>query len=290
MVLTDDNFATIIKAVESGRNIYENIKKAIQFLLSGNFAAILVVIVASLMSLPVPFAPVHLLFINLLTDSLPAIALGLEPYHHDVMGEKPRPVKESILTKDFLTRIGVEGGVFGAVVLAAFLIGYRDGNKVLAGTMAIRLVYLVIGSSIMTLTTTPNQLTDGLERLLRPLNKLHVPVHDIAMMMSIALRFIPILLEETDKIMKAQIARGADFENGNLIQKAKNMVPLLVPLFISAFRRANDLAMAMEARCYHGGDNRTQMKPLTYKKRDHVAYVVLVAYLAVAIGFRAAGI
>ena len=161
---------------------------------------------------------------------------------------------------------------------------------VLAGTMAIRLVYLVIGSSIMTLTTTPNQLTDGLERLLRPLNKLHVPVHDIAMMMSIALRFIPILLEETDKIMKAQIARGADFENGNLIQKAKNMVPLLVPLFISAFRRANDLAMAMEARCYHGGDNRTQMKPLCYKKRDHMAYVILAAYLAVAIGFRAAGI
>ena len=161
---------------------------------------------------------------------------------------------------------------------------------VLAGTMAIRLVYLVIGSSIMTLTTTPNQLTDGLERLLRPLNKLHVPVLDIAMMMSIALRFIPILLEETDKIMKAQIARGADFENGNLIQKAKNMVPLLVPLFISAFRRANDLAMAMEARCYHGGDNRTQRKPLCYKKRDHMAYVILAAYLAVAIGFRAAGI
>lgn len=122
MVLTDDNFATIIKAVESGRNIYENIKKAIQFLLSGNFAAILVVIVASLMSLPVPFAPVHLLFINLLTDSLPAIALGLEPYHHDVMGEKPRPVRESILTKDFLTRIGVEGGVIGAVVLAGFVL------------------------------------------------------------------------------------------------------------------------------------------------------------------------
>lgn len=142
MVLTDDNFATIIKAVESGRNIYENIKKAIQFLLAGNFAAILVVIVASLMSLPVPFAPVHLLFINLLTDSLPAIALGLEPCHHDVMGEKPRPVKESILTKDFLIRIGVEGGVIGAVVLAAFLIGYRDGNKVLAGTMAFAVLCL----------------------------------------------------------------------------------------------------------------------------------------------------
>ena len=125
MILTDDNFATIIKAVESGRNIYENIKKAIQFLLSGNFAAILVVIAASLMNLPVPFAPVHLLFINLLTDSLPAIALGLEPYHHDVMGKKPRPVKESILTKEFLIRVGVEGGVIGAVVLTAFLIGYQ---------------------------------------------------------------------------------------------------------------------------------------------------------------------
>lgn len=161
---------------------------------------------------------------------------------------------------------------------------------VLAGTMAIRLVYLVIGSSVMTLTTTPNQLTDGLERLLRPLNKIHVPVHDIAMMMSIALRFIPILLEETDKIMKAQIARGADFENGNLIQKAKNMVPLLVPLFISAFRRANDLAMAMEARCYHGGDNRTQMKPLHYEKRDRIAYLILAVYLLIAAGFRAAGL
>ena len=178
----------------------------------------------------------------------------------------------------------------GEVLWKLGFIKVTKEGLVLAGTMAIRLVYLVIGSSIMTLTTTPNQLTDGLERLLRPLNKIHVPVHDIAMMMSIALRFIPILLEETDKIMKAQIARGEDFENGNLIQKAKNMVPLLVPLFISAFRRANDLAMAMEARCYHGGDNRTQMKPLRYKKADHIAYLVLVAYLAVAIGFRVAGI
>ena len=150
----------------------------------------------------------------------------------------------------------------------------------MAVRMAIRLIYLVIGSS---------QLTDGLEKSLRPLNKIHVPVHEIAMMMSIALRFIPILLEETDKIMKAQIARGADFENGNMIQKVKNMVPLLVPLFISAFRRANDLAMAMEARCYHGGDHRTQMKPLHYAKRDHVAYLVLFVYLAVAIGFRVMG-
>ncbi len=160
---------------------------------------------------------------------------------------------------------------------------------ILAGTMAIRLTYLVIGSSIMTLTTTPNQLTDGLERLLRPLNRIHVPVHEIAMIMSIALRFIPILMEETDRIMKAQIARGADFETGNLIQKAKNMVPLLVPLFISAFRRANDLAMAMEARCYHGGDQRTQMKPLTYKNIDYMAFAVLGIYLGIGVLFRVQG-
>lgn len=171
----------------------------------------------------------------------------------------------------------------GEVIWKLGFIKVTKEGLVLAGTMAIRLVYLVIGSSIMTLTTTPNQLTDGLERLLRPLNKLHVPVHDIAMMMSIALRFIPILLEETDKIMKAQIARGADFENGNLIQKAKNMVPLLVPLFISAFRRANDLAMAMEARCYRGGDGRTKMKPLHYTGVDRTAYVLVIFYVAAVV-------
>ncbi len=154
---------------------------------------------------------------------------------------------------------------------------------VLAVTMAIRLSFLIIGSSVMTLTTTPNNLTDGMESLMKPLNKLKVPVHEIAMMMSIALRFIPILLEETDKIMKAQIARGADFESGNVIKKAKAMVPLLVPLFISAFRRANDLAMAMEARCYRGGEHRTKMKPLVYKKQDFMAYGVLVVYFAACI-------
>lgn len=156
--------------------------------------------------------------------------------------------------------------------------------------MSIRLVYLVVGSSIMTLTTTPNQLTDGLERLLSPLRRMGVPVHEIAMMMSIALRFIPILMEETDKIMKAQIARGADFETGNIFQKAKGLVPLLVPLFISAFRRADDLAMAMEARCYHGGEGRTQMKPLCYKGRDYAAYGIALIYLAVSVLFRVRGI
>ena len=149
--------------------------------------------------------------------------------------------------------------------------------------MAIRLVYLIIGSSIMTLTTTPNDLTDGLETLLNPLKKLHVPVHEVAMMMSIALRFIPILLEGTDKIMKAQIARGADFESGNLIQKAKAMIPLLVPLFFSALRRAMDLALAMEARCYHGGEGRTKMKPLKYESKDRTAYAVIWIYLAAMI-------
>ncbi|MBD8930555.1 MAG: energy-coupling factor transporter transmembrane protein EcfT [Ruminococcus sp.] len=149
--------------------------------------------------------------------------------------------------------------------------------------MAIRLIYLIVGSSLMTLTTTPNSLTDGIESVLKPLNKINVPVHEIAMMMSIALRFIPILLEETDKIMKAQIARGADLESGNIIQKTKAMVPILVPLFVSAFRRANDLAMAMESRCYCGGEGRTKMKPLIYEKRDYLAYTFSAFYLAVVI-------
>ena len=161
----------------------------------------------------------------------------------------------------------------------------REGLKN-AGFMVIRLIYLILGSSVLTLTTTPNQLTDGLEKSLRPLNKIRVPVHEIAMMMSIALRFIPILIEETDKIMKAQLARGADSESGNLLKKAKSMVPLLVPLFISAFRRANDLAMAMEARCYHGGKGRTKMKPLKYKRRDGVAYILVFGYFAAVILLR----
>ena len=147
--------------------------------------------------------------------------------------------------------------------------------------MAFRLSYLIIGSSVMTLTTTPNQLTDGLETGLRGLKKIHFPVHEVAMMMSIALRFIPILMDETDKIIRAQEARGADFDSGGIIKKAKALVPLLVPLFVAAFRRANDLAMAMEARGYHGGEGRTKMKPLVYKTRDYVSYLLFVLYLVV---------
>lgn len=155
-----------------------------------------------------------------------------------------------------------------------------------ASFMAIRLSYLVLGSSIMTFVTTPNQLTDGLEEIMKPLNKIKLPVHEIALMMSIALRFIPILLEETDKIMKAQMARGADFESGNIIKRAKSLIPILVPLFISAFRRANDLAMAMEARCYHGGEGRTKMKPLRYKKNDYMAFSVFSLYIIAVIGIK----
>ena len=167
----------------------------------------------------------------------------------------------------------------GTPVLRLWKLQITEEGILQAVFMALRLAFLIIGSTVMTLTTTPNHLTDGLEKGLSPLRKVHVPVHEVAMMMSIALRFIPILLEETDKIMKAQIARGADFESGNLITRAKNLVPLLVPLFISAFRRANDLAMAMEARCYRGGEGRTKMKPLQYKKRDYLAYGMLVLYL-----------
>ena len=150
----------------------------------------------------------------------------------------------------------------------------------------LRLIYLVMGTSVMTLTTTPNKLTDGLDEGLKPLNKIGVPVHEIAMMMSIALRFIPILAEEADKIKKAQMARGAEFEEGGLIQKAKSLVPILVPLFVSAFRRANDLALAMEARCYRGGEGRTRMKPLKYTGADYRAYIIMILYLAAVIVLR----
>lgn len=189
----------------------------------------------------------------------------------------------------FLLLISISFNLFLTNGRVIFQIGFlkvtHEGLR-LAVFMGLRLMYLVIGSSVMTLTTTPNQLTDGLERSLGCLNRLHVPVHEISMMMSIALRFIPILIEETDKIMKAQMARGADFESGNLVQRAKSMIPILVPLFVSAFRRATDLAMAMEARCYRGGSGRTKMKPLHYEARDRVTYLILLVYLGIVIALR----
>ena len=189
---------------------------------------------------------------------------------------------------------GLKSVVILLVVAAAFNLFLTPGNTLVefwvlsisdkglrsALLMLFRMTYLIVGSSIMSLTTTPNQLTDGMEKSMRPLKYVGVPVHEIAMMMSIALRFIPILIEETEKIMKAQTARGADFESGGLIKKSKALIPLMVPLFVSAFRRANDLALAMEARCYHGGDGRSRMKPLTYTGRDAVGYIVVLAAFA----------
>ncbi len=148
---------------------------------------------------------------------------------------------------------------------------------------SLRLIFLVMGTSLLTLTTSPVALTDALERLLSPLKVIHFPAHELAMMMSIALRFIPTLLEETDKIMKAQMARGADFESGNLFSRAKALVPLLVPLFVSAFQRAAELAMAMEARCYRGGDHRTRMKVLHFGRADLYAVLCMAALIALIV-------
>ncbi len=150
-------------------------------------------------------------------------------------------------------------------------------------TFSFRLVFLVTGSSILTLSTAPVTLTDGLERLASPLKAIKFPAHEMAMMMTIALRFIPTLIEEADKIMKAQTARGADFESGNLLARARAMIPLLVPLFISAFRRAGDLAMAMEARCYRGGEGRTRLHKLQFKRGDLLAFLSILALLVVII-------
>jgi len=168
----------------------------------------------------------------------------------------------------------------GTILFEYKFIRITEEGIATAVKMAVRLVFLIMGSSVMTLTTTPNHLTDGLERSLSPLKRIKIPVHEISMMMSIALRFIPILLEETDKIMKAQQARGADFETGNVFRRAKSLIPILIPLVISSFRRANDLAMAMEARCYHGGEGRTKMKPLKYYRYDYIAYLIIFLYIA----------
>lgn len=172
--------------------------------------------------------------------------------------------------------------VFNVGPLVATQEGIRMGIL-----MSLRLVLLIAVSSLLTFTTSPIALTDGIERLLNPLRRLGVPAHELAMMMTIALRFIPTLLEEADRIMKAQMARGADFASGNLLKRAKNMVPLLVPLFISAFRRADELAVAMEARCYRGGENRTRMKELKIGKIDIGAVLALLALIIILVAVKA---
>lgn len=167
----------------------------------------------------------------------------------------------------------------GKVVIDIGWIQITDEGLETAFYLGTRLIMLVLGTSLLTFTTTPNQLTDGLEKSLGFLNKIKVPVHVMAMIMSIALRFIPVLTEELDKIMKAQTARGIDFESGGLLKRVRSMVPIVVPLFIAAVRRANDLAMAMESRCYHGGEGRTKLRPLVYGKRDLAAYAVLIIFM-----------
>lgn len=203
------------------------------------------------------------------------LALSRIPFSYAARGLKP--IFVLMVFTAFLNLFWTDGTVFFR--MGALEVTWEGLYKM--AYISLRLVLLVLGSSLMTLTTTPNQLTDGLERILRPLRAFRVPVHEMAMMMSIALRFIPILIEETNRIMKAQTARGADFESGNLLQRLRNMLPLLIPLFVSAIRRATDLALAMDARCYHGGAGRTKMHPLRYGKIDFAAYGCLVAYLGI---------
>lgn len=175
------------------------------------------------------------------------------------------------------------GEIIWSLTIFRFTLKITNEGLAAGVTMAVRLLYLIMGTSLLTLTTSPLQLTDGIEKLLKPLRKIKVPSHEIAMMMTIAIRFIPTLAEETDKIKKAQTARGADFETGNIIKRAKAMIPLLVPLFISAFRRADDLATAMEARCYNGGDNRTRMKESHMTALDVKAIVIFTLAAAVVL-------
>ena len=187
---------------------------------------------------------------------------------------------------------GLKPMLFIIVFTGALNLFYTDGTPVLPGwpitwegaersaKMILRIVLLITGTFLLTYTTSPMELTDGLDRLLSPLRKIHVPVHEITMMMSMALRFIPTLIEETDKIMSAQKARGADVENGSLLKRAKALLPILVPLFVSSFRRADELAVAMESRCYHGGEGRTRMKQLRFAPRDLWALLLAVLLLA----------
>ena len=200
------------------------------------------------------------------------------PFKMLIKGIKPLKL---ILILTFILNLFFNTGTTMLVEWGFIKISYEGLST--AVHYSLRLVFLVLGTSLMTLTTSPIALSDGIEMLLSPLKKIHFPAHELAMMMSIALRFIPTLMEEADKIMKAQMARGADFESGNLLARAKAMVPLLVPLFVSAFRRAGDLAMAMESRCYHGGENRTRLRVLKITKNDWLAAAGVAALIVLIV-------
>ncbi|MHC1685658.1 MAG: energy-coupling factor transporter transmembrane protein EcfT [Clostridiaceae bacterium] len=191
-----------------------------------------------------------------------------------------RPILVLVLITALLNIFMVKGNVL--LFKYSFFEIYKEG-LIMAAFMIIRLTFLVIGTSILTLTTSPIQLTDGIEKLLKPIKVIGLSAHELAMMMTIALRFIPTLMDETDKIMKAQMARGADFESGNLIKRSKALIPILVPLFISSFRRADELAMAMEARCYRGGSGRTRMKVLRFNNSDYLSCIVSLLFFMISI-------
>ncbi len=221
--------------------------------------------------------PVYILVVLFLAL---AVSLSKVPVKFVIKGLKPILI---IIFITFFINLFLTSGE--QIFKILFLKVTREGVYQ-ASFMALRLVLLILGTSLLTLTTSPILLTDGIESLLNPFKKIGLPAHELAMMMTIALRFIPTLMEETEKIMKAQRARGADFESGNIIKRAKNLVPLLVPLFISAFRRADELAMAMESRCYRGGENRTRMRQLILRKGDYIASIIFVTYFLAIIIMR----
>lgn len=202
------------------------------------------------------------------------VRLSTVPFKLLMKGLKPL---RFILILTFVLNLFFSAGE--TVLLRVWIISVTSEGLMMAAHFSLRLVFLVLGTSLLTLTTSPVALSDGMELLLTPLKVIRFPAHELAMMMTIALRFIPTLMEEADKIMKAQMARGADFESGNLLNRARAMVPLLVPLFVSAFRRASDLAMAMEARCYHGGENRTRLRVLRVTRLDGYACLITAALM-----------
>lgn len=208
------------------------------------------------------------------------IKISKVPFHLIIKGIKP--LKWILIITFIINLIFIPG----KIIFSLGIINITEEGLKTALMMAIRLVFLVMGTSMLTLTTSPIELTDGIENLLKPLAKIGIPAHEIAMMMTIALRFIPTLIEETDKIMKAQMARGADFESGNIINRAKNLVPLLIPLFINSFRRADELATAMEARCYRGGNGRTKFRQLKITSFDYIAMAFNIIFMIIIIVFR----
>lgn len=208
-----------------------------------------------------------------------AVVIGLSKVPFSFMVRGLKPIMLILIFTFALNMFMVDGKILWQI---GFLKITAEGLEI-AVFMAIRLILLLLGSSLLTLCTRPIALTDGIEKLLSPFEKVGLPAHDIAMMMTIALRFIPTLLEEADKIMKAQQARGADFETGNILQRAKSLIPILVPLFVSSFRIAQDLAMAMEARCYRGGKNRTRMNEMKLRSGDYVAVILLILFALIIV-------